>query len=153
MVPGKMVPGKTVPEKNGPRKMGRRKNVLQKLFSVKTMLGKCKRLFSFLSIDSTTQTKRCLTFTSRSYIYTKLQNTKGVHLSSFGFSQIDHLRTFHTHTPRCSTLTPRFIVSVFWVPFRVLGLLSSFGFSQIDHIPTFHTPTTMLDAHSTIFRF
>ena len=34
-----------------------------------------------------------------------------------------------THTPRCSTLTPRFFVSVFWVCFRVLDLLSSFEFS------------------------
>ena len=38
-VRGKMVPGKMVPKKNGPQKNGPRKNFLQKLFSVKRMLG------------------------------------------------------------------------------------------------------------------
>ena len=73
---------------SGTRKNGPRKNLLQKLFSVKKMLGNLKD-FSFLSIDSTTHTKICLTFTSRSYICTKLSNTKRVQedlCSSFGFS-------------------------------------------------------------------
>ena len=47
-----------------------------------------------------------------------------------------------THTPRCSTPTPRFFVSEFWVCCRVLG---SFR--------TFHTHTTMFNAHPTIFCF
>ena len=45
-----------------------------------------------------------------------------------------------THTPRCSTSTLRFFVSVFWVCCRVLGLFRRF-----------HAHTTMLNAHPTIF--
>ena len=69
--PKKIGPRKIGPRKNSPRKVGPRKNVLQKLFSVKRMLGNLND-FSFLSFDSTTHTKRYSTFTSRSYMCTKL---------------------------------------------------------------------------------
>ena len=35
-------------------------------------------------------------------------------------------RIFHTHTPRCSTPTPRIFVLEFWVCSRVLGLFQTF---------------------------
>ena len=57
-VRGKKVPGKMAPWKN----------VLKKLFVVKRILGNLNDFFLFLSIDSSTHSKRCLTFTSRSYI-------------------------------------------------------------------------------------
>ena len=44
-----MVPGKMVPGKNGPRKNGPRKNFLQKLFSVKRMLGNFNDFFIFIN--------------------------------------------------------------------------------------------------------
>ena len=44
-----MVPGKMVPKKNGPRKIGPRENVLQKLFSVKRMLGNFNDFFIFIN--------------------------------------------------------------------------------------------------------
>ena len=73
MVPGKIVPGKIVPGKNGPRK-----NVLQKLFSVKRMVGNLNDFFIFIDSFHCTHTKRCLTFTSRSCKCTKLSNSKRV---------------------------------------------------------------------------
>ena len=55
---------KMVPEKNGPRK-----NVLQKLFSVKKMLGNLNDFLIFIDWFHYTHKKK---FTSRSYICTKL---------------------------------------------------------------------------------
>ena len=43
-----MVPDKNGPRKNDPRKIGLRKNVLQKLFSVKRMLGNLNDFFIFI---------------------------------------------------------------------------------------------------------
>ena len=57
MVLGKMVPGKMVPGKNGPRKIGPRKNVIQKLFSVKRMLGNLNSFFVFIAWFHYTHTK------------------------------------------------------------------------------------------------
>ena len=48
MVPGRKIPRKMVLGKNGPRKIGLRKNVLQKLFSVKRMLGNLNNFFIFI---------------------------------------------------------------------------------------------------------
>ena len=45
---GKIIPGKMGAEQNGPRKIGPRKNVLQKLFSVKKMLGNLNDFFIFI---------------------------------------------------------------------------------------------------------
>ena len=56
--PGKKVPGKWSLEKCPPKIVLRQKNA-----------RKFERILQFLSIDFTTHTKRCLTFTSRSYIY------------------------------------------------------------------------------------
>ena len=56
---GKMVPGKMVPEKNGPRKIGPQKNLLQKLFSVKRMLGNLNDFFIFINWFHYTHTKIC----------------------------------------------------------------------------------------------
>ena len=44
-----MVPGKNDPRKNGLEKIGPRKNVLQKLFSVETMLGNLNDFFIFIN--------------------------------------------------------------------------------------------------------
>ena len=131
-----MVAGKMVPEKNGPRKKWSPENWSpekrpSKIIFRQKNARNYKRL-SFSSTDSTTHTKRCLTFTSWSYICTKLYRTlkdSGKICSRvLGFHRL--ITSEHsTHTPRCSTRTPRFFVSVFRVCFRVLGLLSSFGFS------------------------
>ena len=118
--PRKIGPRKHGPRENDPRKIGPRKNVLQKLFSVKRMLG---NLNDFL------HTPRCSTLTPRFFV-----SEFGfvfefcVCCLVLGFQRLITSEHF-TQTPRCSTLTPRFFVSVFWVCFRVLGLLSSFGFS------------------------
>ena len=44
-----MVRGKMVPGKNGRQKSGPRKNFLQKLFSVKRMLGNLNNFFVFIN--------------------------------------------------------------------------------------------------------
>ena len=49
MVPRKHGPRKNGPRKIGPRKNGPRKNVLQKLFSVKRMLGNLNDFFIFIN--------------------------------------------------------------------------------------------------------
>ena len=69
--PRKNRPQKIGPRKNGPRNSGPRKNVLQKLFFIKTMLGNLNDFSIFINWFHYTQ-KTCLTFTSRSYMCTKL---------------------------------------------------------------------------------
>ena len=73
MVPGKKIAGKMVPEKLVPGKLVFGKNVVQKLFSIKRMLVNLND-FLFLSTDSTTHTKICLTFTSRSYMHQTVEH-------------------------------------------------------------------------------
>ena len=54
-------PPKEDPRKNGPWKNGPRKNGL-------------RNFLKFLSIDSTTHTNRCLTYTSRSYMHQTVEH-------------------------------------------------------------------------------
>ena len=70
---GKTVHGKNGPRKigawkNGPQKIGPRKNVLQKLFPVKKIPRNLNDFFIFIDWFHY-HTKRCLTFTSRSYMH------------------------------------------------------------------------------------
>ena len=81
---------KMVPGKNSPRKIDPRKNVLQKLFSVKIMLGNLKDFFYFYRLIPLL-TQKDVWHSSHDPTCTKLLNTKGG-------SQIDHIPTFHTHT-------------------------------------------------------
>ena len=67
--PRKMIPRKNGPRKNGPREKWSPKNWSPEKWPSKIVLRqknarKFKLLFSFLSIDFTTHTKKCLTFTS-----------------------------------------------------------------------------------------
>ena len=66
---GKKVTGQTVSVKMIPRIKNPRRNVLKKLYSVNRMIGNLNDFLKCLSIDSTTHTKRCLTFTPRSYMH------------------------------------------------------------------------------------
>ena len=73
--PGKQIPGKMVPWKKGPREKWSPEKwslvklfIVLKLFSVKKILG-IWTTFLFSSTDSTTHTKRCLTFTSQSCMH------------------------------------------------------------------------------------
>ena len=61
-----------------------------------------------------------------------LKESRKVCCRVLGFHRLitsEHSTHTHTHTPRCSTLTPRLFLSEFWVCIRVLCLLSNFGFS------------------------
>ena len=109
MIFGKMVPGKMIPEKMVPRKM---------------VLGKIWTTFLFLSIDSTTHTKRCLTFhltILHAPNYRTLKESRKFCCRVLGFHRL--ITSQHsTHTTMLDAHPTIFC-------FQVLGLLSSFGFS------------------------
>ena len=127
-VRGKMVPGKKNSRKNGPRKI-----VLQKLFSVNRMLGNLN-LFIFIDWFHYTHKKMFdvhLTILHAPNCRT-LKESRKVCCRVLGFHRLitsEHSR----HTPRCSTLTPRFF-------FRVLG------FHRL--IPSQHSTPTHPHTHT-----
>ena len=71
MVPGKNGLRKSSPQKIGPRKIGPRKNFLQKLFSVKNMLGNLNDFFIFINSFHYTHIVR-----SWLYLEAKQKNTQ-----------------------------------------------------------------------------
>ena len=109
-----------VPGKNGPWKKGSLKNVLRKLLSVKRLLGNLNDFFIFIDWFHYTHTKMFdvhLTILHAPNCKTRKEFRKvcyrvlGFH-RLITFEHSTHTRT-HTHTPRCSTFTPRFFVSEF----------------------------------------
>ena len=78
MVPGKKIPGKLVPGKSVPGKCVPGKMVPGKMSfkncSPSKEYQEIGTIFLFSSIDSTTYTKRCLTFTSRSYMHQTVEH-------------------------------------------------------------------------------
>ena len=100
------------PRKNGPRKIGPRKNVLQKLFSVKKMLGNLNDFFIFINWFDYTQkdvwrsrhdptyAPNCRTLTESRKIYCRV----------LGFHR---LITFHADT---TMLDANPTIFRFWIP-------------------------------------
>ena len=117
MIPGKLVPGKMV--------LGR---MSFKNCSPSKECYKIWTTFLFLSFNPLHTQKRCLMFTSQSYMHQTPSNTKGVRRLSHDFS------------------FPSFgFVVEFWV-------FIDWSHPNIPHIHTHtHTHTTMLDAHPMIF--
>ena len=128
--PRKDGPRENGTRKNGPRRNGPRKNLLKKLFSVKRMLGNSKDFFIFIDRFHYTHIKMFdvhLTILHAPNCRTLNASSKVCYRVLAFYRLITS--QLPAHTPRCSTLTPRFFVSEFWVCFGVSGLLSSFGFS------------------------
>ena len=63
-----------VPEKNGPRKIGPQKNVLQKLLSVKRMLGNLNDFFIFISWFHYTQEKMFDVYVTIQHMYQTVEH-------------------------------------------------------------------------------
>ena len=149
MDPGKMVPGRLIPGKSVPGKIS---------FNNCCPSQECYEFwttFLFLSIDSTTHTKRCVTFTLRPYIHQTVEHERcpGRFVVEFSvFIDRSHSNIPHTHHDARQSphnfLFPIFgFVSEFWVYCRVLD------FIDWSHSKIPHTYTTMLDANPTIFCF
>ena len=151
-VRGKMIPGKMVPGKNGPRKNGPREKWSPEKWSPenwspekwspekcpsKTVLRqkkarKFQRLFHFYRLIPLHTQKHVWRLPSDpTYYMHQTVEHKESRKVCCRVSRFHRLITFEhsIHTLRCSTRTPRFFVSEFWVCFRVLCLLSSFEFS------------------------
>ena len=136
-----MVLGKNPPRKNRPRRIGRwkngsRKNVLQKLFSIKRMLGSLNDFFIFIDGFPFIHKK---TFDVHLTILhapncTPLKKSRKVCCRVLGFHRLitsepsTHIHYGARRSPHDFLFRSLGIVSEFWVRLRVLGLLSSFGF-------------------------
>ena len=137
--PKKWSPGKKSMDKKSPEKwyLGIKvpgKNGLKKLFSVKRMLVNLNNFFIF--IDWFHYTHKNMFDVHLTILHAPncrtLKESRNVCCRVLGFHRLITSKNSthtHTHTPRCSTLTPRFFIFDSWVCFRVLGLLSSFGLS------------------------
>ena len=150
-----------VPEKNGPWKNGPREKWCPEKFPAKIVLRqknarKFKRLFHFYQLiplhtqknvwglrHDPTYVPNCRTLKESGKICCRV----------LGFHRlITSEHSTHTHTPRCSTLAPRFFVSGFSFVSEFCVCCPVLGFHRL--ITSQHsTHTTMLDAHPTIFRF
>ena len=110
----KIGPRKYGPRKIGPRKNGPRKNVLQKLFSIKRMLGNLNAFFIY--IDWFHYTHKKMFDVHLTILHApNCRTLKESRLVCCRVLRFHRLITFEhsTHTPRCSTLIPRFFVSEF----------------------------------------
>ena len=125
----KMVPGKI-----GPREIGPRKNVLLKLFSVKRMLENLDDFLNFYRLIPLHTQKDV--WRSHAPNCRTLKEFRKVYYRVLGFHRLITSEHF-TYTPQCSTLTPRFLVSEFWVCCRVLGFHRLITSQHYTHT---HTP-------------
>ena len=171
MVPEKWSPGKMVPEKNGPRKNSPQENGPGKMVPGKLVPGKnpskivphqknarkFKRFFHFyrlIALHTQKDVWRLPQDSTYASNWRTLNESRKICCRVLGFHKlITSEHSTHTHTPRCSTLTPRFL-------FRTLDLFPSFRFVvefwvylDWSHPNIPHTHTTMLDAHPTIVCF
>ena len=113
--------GKKSP-KNGPRRNGPRKNFLKKFFPVKRMLGNLNDFFIFIDWFHFTHENMFDVHLTILHAWNcrTLKESRKVCYRLLGFHRFITFQ-HSTLTPWCSTLTPRFFVSAFWICCRVLS--------------------------------
>ena len=121
--PGKKVYEKKIRRKNDPRKKGLRKNGPRKnVLKIMVFRQKNTRNLTdfFIFIDWFHYTHETMFDVYLTILHAlhcgTLKESRKVRCWVLGFRRlITSQHSTHTHTPRCSTLTPRFFVSEFWV--------------------------------------